>query len=119
MRTNADLGASLVVWIGAGLLVQALYPSCTNTSDPGPNVAPDTDLCGRACANLQRLGCPEGEPLISTDADGGTVQVSCEQFCIETQNTGVPLNTRCISKVKSCEEAHRCDSATACCLLNE
>jgi hypothetical protein len=71
------------------------------TCDPPPVVIvpPDTDKCPAACANLQVLGCEEGDPL----GDGTT----CTEFCIRTQKNGAWLDPDCVSKVQSCHEIEK------------
>jgi len=101
---------SLSRFITVLLSVACIQASCTG-SEPGPYHPTDISYCGAACANLQKLGCPEGDPLVKIDEDGGvTITVSCEAFCTDIMtNGGVPLNPSCISTAVSCDDAHnRC-----------
>ena len=63
--------------------------------DPG-----DSDQCAPACARMESLGCPEGQPL----SDG----TSCTQFCKDTQRAGHALNPTCLTKILTCEEIETC-----------
>lgn len=65
---------------------------------PGPTpIEPDgTEDCPAACARLQQLGCPEGDPL----PDGTT----CAEFCQETQRKGHALDPTCVKTIQTCEE---------------
>jgi hypothetical protein len=65
-------------------------------------VVVDTDLCGAAQANLQKLGC------ISTTDPYTTKGKSFEEFCRETQNNQIFINPRCLSSVQSCQEMNGC-----------
>lgn len=69
--------------------------------DPPPVVIvpPDTDKCPEACANLQVLGCEEGDPL----PDG----LTCTEFCVRTQNQGAWLDPKCLASVTSCEDIEK------------
>lgn len=67
---------------------------CGGPVQPDPDIPKDTHLCDDACANLQELGCPEGDPL----PDGTT----CTEFCVKTQNAGSALNPTCVAKIQSC-----------------
>ena len=60
---------------------------------PDPNPVGGTD-CAAACTNMQKLGCPEGEPL-----EDGT---PCAKFCEDTEKMGHAMNTPCISTATTC-----------------
>ena len=84
---------SVAVILMANFLAGA---SCfRNNPDPVDPPVP-SEGCAGACAQMQKLGCPEGEPL----EDGTT----CAKFCTDTEAAGHAMNTECIIKVSSCEE---------------
>lgn len=60
--------------------------------------------CAAACANLVRLGCPEGHP------SGGR---TCLEVCNHTQSTHLTdLHTACLAAAKSVTEVKACKSVT-------
>jgi hypothetical protein len=65
--------------------------SLLTSADPA-----NSNLCSDACIHLRVLGCPEGDPL-----EDGT---ACEQFCLETQKAGHPLNLTCVIGMTACSE---------------
>jgi hypothetical protein len=65
-----------------------------------PPRPPVTETCANACANLRRLGCPEGEP---TEAGA-----SCEQVCDNAQASPAPLPTGCVAQATTCDAATNC-----------
>ena len=117
----------------SGLLLFActalLFVGCPKNPGvtPQPPVITDQDKCQAACANLQHLGCDEGNPidmhtkcLITADcASGqtcsalGTCMVTCVQFCIDTENQGVWLDPACVASITSCSQIDQCPAAKA------
>jgi len=92
----------LALLIMAGMLVGS---SCVNVRPPPVHIEPDdTPNCAAACKKLIELGCPEGQPL----EDGTT----CEQFCIDTQESGHPLNPTCVMGMTACSELPGCTNPT-------
>jgi len=86
------------------LIPLVLLFSCIEP-DPIPDpVIPSAEECEAACKNLKRLGCPEGNDF--TDGEGRVV--TCEAFCVNTQNKGHDLNPSCVAKVSSCEAVDSC-----------
>jgi len=83
-----------------GLSTALFGPGCPKEQVPDPIIPTDTNRCGAACARLEELQCPEGEPLL----DGTT----CVEFCRNVQNAGFPLLPSCIEKINSCEEINDC-----------
>jgi hypothetical protein len=102
-----------------------------NTVGPAATPATVTDQgdCAYACANLQVLHCPQAEPIsllhtCSVDADclapdgshdqyqtcaaNGQCMVTCVNFCISTENTGVWLDPTCVKGVTSCSQVDAC-----------
>lgn len=75
-------------------------PPTNDPPAPTPPAPPDTDKCAAACANMTKLKCDLAEPI--TMPGGNTV--TCEQFCRDTQNQGVPLNPTCVATVTSCAD---------------
>lgn len=94
----------------ATIFLSILFWGCMppqNVIKPDPQEPEDTDWCGRGCAHLSTLegqdglqGCLESRPLYLND---GT-KVSCEQFCIETQEKGRALNPKCWTTLNACED---------------
>jgi hypothetical protein len=74
--------------------------SCDNVVKPDPKLPTDTEMCGAACANLQELGCEEGEDF--TDGEGQTV--TCIKFCEDTQKSGHALNPTCAATITACDQ---------------
>jgi hypothetical protein len=70
---------------------------------PYPIEPSDTSQCAAACHNLERLRCPEAQPL----EDGTT----CEVFCERTQEAGHPLNPTCVSQILFCDQIQECTNA--------
>lgn len=82
------------------MMVAALVVACGGEEQDGPEPAPTAD-CGAACANLQSLGCPAGDPT----PDGAT----CEEVCVVVQEEpGPELPLRCIIDADSCDAADDC-----------
>lgn len=112
----------MMVVIAAGLGCA----KCTQ-SDPVVPMPSDSDMCAEACAKMIAMGCEEGQPITTplidghctqglpnTSADGGIeCRTSCEQFCIDTQSTGVFLNPTCIV-----EKAQVCSDIESVCATN-
>lgn len=60
--------------------------------------------CASACANLRRLGCPEGET-----ADGGK---SCVDLCDQLQASGkFDMKPACVAAAQTREELAACKTA--------
>lgn len=124
-----------------GLVVIGLFlsmgSSCKTNSGmitPNPPVVTDQDHCAAACANLQKLSCQEGDPIVTgtsckvdqdcKDPDGnwdvyqqcstvGHCMVSCVNFCITTENSGVWLDPGCVEKITSCDQVDSCPAPVA------
>lgn len=96
---------------------------------PQPPVITDSSDCEAACTNLQRLHCPEGEPIDMGDSckasgdckdlnnksdpkqycgTNGHCMVTCATFCVDTQNQGVWLDPACVKQITSCEQINSC-----------
>lgn len=78
--------------------------TCRQLPPPVVIEAEGTGSCLAACETLQRLGCPEGEPL-----EDGT---SCVQFCEKTQKEGHPLKPVCVKDITSCDQLDDCMAPT-------
>jgi hypothetical protein len=85
----------------------------------GGNIEKDTEptdpiiavSCEAACDNLVELGCEEGNGSPGVDEEFGTSDdVSCERVCenVSIGAYGIPLNTECLARVKSCGEIISC-----------
>ena len=117
--------------IAAGALFLGLGATCQNNAGkvtPNPPVITDQAECAAACANLQRLHCVEGEPIVmgtscqvNSDCRGldgnpdplqvcsaGLCTTSCTNFCIETENQGVWLDPKCVQSITSCDQINSC-----------
>lgn len=100
---------------------------CPRSSEitPTPPIITDQNNCEAACAQLKRLECEEGTPLVPNDA--GTCVISdtcgvgqtcvdgkcawtCTKFCTDTENAGVFLDPTCVMHVTSCDQVDRCSS---------
>jgi len=77
-----------------------LGATCQTRPPPVPIEPTDTANCASACAKLQHLGCPEGDPL----EDGTT----CTKFCEDTQQSGHALNPTCVMGMTACSELPGC-----------
>lgn len=82
------------------LLILFSGSTCQQRFPPMPIEPLDTDQCPAACEHLRELGCPEGDDL----PDGTT----CEDFCVESQKNGFPLNPTCVKGISSCLEINDC-----------
>lgn len=115
--TLAIAGATAAACLGC--------PPTNSPVTPQPPVVTDQVQCAAACANLQRLGCDEGNPIdMHTKCDAritcptgqacsalGTCMVTCTQFCIDTENAGVWLDPVCVSKITACNQIDQCPVA--------
>lgn len=108
-------------------LFAMLFVACTGcieltNGQPMPTQLTDQHECIPACANLQKLGCEEGNPILTkntctTSSDcpkgqtcsGDVCTVSCAQFCIESENAGVWLQPKCASQIVSCNQLQACE----------
>ena len=78
----------------------AIDPAAPDSATPS---AGGTD-CAAACANLVKLGCPEGHPKAGK---------SCLDVCNHTQSTHLTdLHTACLAAAKSVPEVKACKSVT-------
>ena len=91
------------------------------TPTPMPEVIVDTSECTKACDNLRKLGCSEGDPIVTntgcvtTDdcpsfqrCESGRCVASCEVFCNDTQTQGVWLDPTCVAEITGCERIDSC-----------
>ena len=91
------------------ILLAALAIGCTPAPEPEPPPQPppapvDAGLpdeqgtpCERACARMQRLGCPEGDPT--------PMGQPCERwFCDAVKAEIVPLRPECLATITACEQ---------------
>lgn len=85
------------------ILAAALVTACASTPrplhpEPDVVVVYPADACPMACARLQTLGCPEGDPT----PDG----TSCETVC---RNAGDLVDAPCVTTARSREELASCN----------
>lgn len=88
------------------ILLSIIIISClTKQVNPvkPPVIPTDTALCPDACIHLRQLNCEEGNDLIMKT---GRV-VTCEQFCKDTQDTGIWLNPSCIINITECDSVEK------------
>lgn len=92
----------------AAMILLLIFVGCPQqTIQPSPRIPLDTDWCKPGCEALLKLpgrdgnpGCEEARPI---EMPNGEI-VTCEQFCIDTQNAGRNLYPSCFSRVKICDE---------------
>jgi hypothetical protein len=99
--------STLKIMVGAVLMTAAfaiVFLSCTK---PLPPPAPPTDVdagaatCQTACARLQQLGCPAGEPTPKG--------VPCLEVCLRVQESGlIDWNLDCVARALTCGATDRC-----------
>ena len=88
------------------ILALPLLLGCPQTKPvPVPEVK-DTELCGKADENLERMQCSDraGHPMW-VNKKGERFKEICERV---QEEGGVFLNPRCVSKAKTCKEAKAC-----------
>lgn len=93
---------------------------------PMPPDIKDQSFCKAACDHIgpTDLRCDEGMPIVmkgicnvNVDCDqnqtcqSGRCQVTCEQFCIDTENAGIFLSPSCVVGVTSCSQINDCPKA--------
>lgn len=102
----------------AMVLFITIFVGCpwNRTVTPIPPVVTDQDMCAAACENLQRLHCPEGDPidmgkacLLDVECQAshclkGRCTATCEQFCRDTENAGVWLNPTFAKTITRCDQ---------------
>jgi hypothetical protein len=126
------VATTFVVIVGCTSSCSCKYSS-VSAVPPGPPVATpatvtDQSICTEACGNLRSLGCAEGKPIdmrtsCTTSADCLDLSnkpdpmqtclyhkctVTCETFCIDTENQGVWLDPACVKTIKSCKQIDQC-----------
>jgi hypothetical protein len=85
------------IWSFCALLSCRLEPAPLNP--PAVNADGGAVDCTSACANLQRLGCPEGSP----EDD------SCIAQCEAIEASGIAsVNPACQSVITSCDQIDSC-----------
>lgn len=92
----------------ACLSILAALVACHTDPAPSPIHLPDTAFCGDMCKHIgpKGLRCEEGDPLYDSDRPGpvNVPNMTCEEFCVLSQERGAFFNPRCVLKVKSCAE---------------
>lgn len=84
----------------------ALATACPRNDEwipprPKPVDAGTPADCASACARMQELKCPEGQP----DEEGTSCQVICEH--VEASGT-VTLDPACVTRITTCSDLDRC-----------
>ena len=107
----------------ATVLMAMIFVGCPKGRSPNPPVIVDQNMCAAACNNIgpKGLNCEEGKPInvkrqcASTaqcsrgeTCESGWCSVSCEQFCVDTENQGVWLDPTCVAKITSCDQVDAC-----------
>lgn len=97
MKSAAALAVLLSAMVLAGCPVQPITP---------PSPPPDTNLCAAMCDHLAKLGCEEGQPVYNNDLPGpvDVPNQSCADNCIELQDKGFFVNTKCVLTVERCTQ---------------
>lgn len=92
-------------------LVLALLLSACGVVTIHPMPPPSSGDCDGACANLDRLLCPAAQGSPGHDDRYGTSDdVACAQACADVEAAGiVTLDTECVSRARTCEEAEACE----------
>ena len=109
------------------ILISIIFVGCPQTPGvtPQPPVVTDQMLCPVACEHIgpRDLNCEDGKPIdmkvvceSTVDCKKGTCVsgkcfVSCEQFCVDTENAGVWLDPGCVSNITSCDQIESCPLA--------
>ncbi len=90
----------------ATLIVLLLSVACSGHQPKPTPIPQDTDMCGSAEQNLERMQCKDqrGDPMW-VNKKGERFQVTCENA---QRNAVIFLDPACISQAKSCEEANQC-----------
>lgn len=93
-----------VVLLGLFLVGCPSGPDYPETPTP-----PDTNLCGKMCDHLSKLGCDEAKAVYDIDMPGppDVPNVTCQAFCERLQKRGTFQNPRCVLEVKSCDGIER------------
>jgi hypothetical protein len=79
----------------AGCSGRQVVPPPSRDASPEPPAD-----CAEACANLERLGCPEGRP-----ASGA----NCVDVCDHAESTGVfSMRMACVASARSVGEVRAC-----------
>jgi len=116
----------------AAAIMLTVLVGCANSCIPAlnPSAIADQGSCKAACANLARLNCDEGKPILMgatcqsatncKDINGnvdsnqvcqnGQCSVTCEVFCTETENNGVWLKPACVQSITSCGQLNDCSA---------
>ncbi len=69
-------------------------------TQPTPAETPET--CASACARFRELSCEEGTPT----PEGKT----CEDVCTQVGAVDISLDTACVVRSRSCDEARACEA---------
>lgn len=109
------------------VLISIIFVGCPQNPGvtPQPPVITDQMLCPVACEHIgpRGLKCEDGNPIdmgivCKTIEDcnkgscvAGKCLVSCEQFCVDTENAGVWLDPGCVSTIASCDQIESCPLA--------
>lgn len=123
---NVKLRGSLLL-IGSLVLLNCRV--AVPLASPAPAQVTDQSACPEACANLYKLGCAEANDIsegtsCNTDGDcfdptgkpdkyqtctsSGACIVTCTNFCLATENTGIWLDPACVTEITSCSQLNAC-----------
>lgn len=89
--------------MGSRYLICLLLLACSPSS-AGPQVSPaeTPETCASACARFRQLSCEEGSPT----PEGKT----CEDVCTQAGAANISLDTACVARSNSCDEARACEA---------
>lgn len=107
MKKNLAL---LSAFLALPTLLLACPPSPATVVDAGDGSAPpptatvvDSTSCAPACANLTKLGCPEGNPPAGVGA-------ACITTCQKAQAGGFDMKPACLAAATSVAAVQACGS---------
>ncbi len=79
------------------------FLSCAGSPVPVPTPPPTPQAtCAAACERQRALGCPGGQA-----SPGGA---SCEEVCLNVQDSVIGWDLGCRARATSCEAADRCEA---------
>ena len=83
----------IALWLAAA--------SCAPAAPTRHSVPAETpETCASACTRFRELGCEEGDPT----PEGKT----CEDVCTQAGAAHIELDTACVVRSSSCDEARSC-----------
>jgi hypothetical protein len=87
---------AIVITLAGCLTPSPPRPCPPIVTEDQPDDASSDDVCGRAGATLQRLGCPEALP-------------DYRAFCRHRISRRLPYRPACIAKLTKCADVEKCN----------